>query len=215
MKAYWEDNTKYYKYVYTDWSQPTLTTDGTFGSSDMAVALNFGGNTSQYGTAYKCFTPNTDFAGFYCNEYQSWMEVQMYFNKPLRIKTITFNTPDSRTSQSGAMTNTVLYAGNSKGSHSIEYLTISEKIYGTYTNNNVPDEGYYQYYTLYFMNEGYSHNDRVDIQQIKLTGTARTAIESSASDYDYKVLTGKTFLVKENDIYKALKSYEKGQYYGN
>ena len=107
------------------------------------------------------------------------------------------------------------YAGNSKGSHSIEYLTISEKIYGTYTNNNVPDKGYYQYYTLYFMNEGYSYNDRVDIQQIKLTGTTRTTIESSASDYDYKVLTGKTFLVKENDIYKALKSYEKGQYYGN
>lgn len=214
MKAYWEDNTKYYKYVYTDWTQPTLTSDGAFGSSEMAVALNFGSNNSQYGTAYKCFTPNTDLAGFYCDEYQSWMEVQMYFNNPLRIKTITFTTPDTRTSQSGAMTDTILYAGNSKGAHGLVYLNIGGKIYGTYTNNDVPDNGYYQYYTLYFKNEGRSYNDRVDVEKIKITGTARTSIESSASDYDYKVLAGKTFLVKENDIYKAIKTYEKGQYYG-
>lgn len=152
-----------------DWVQPTLTENGTMGGNKMAVALNFGGNNSQYGTAYRLFLPNTDLAGFYCDEWRSWMEVQMYFPKPIRIKTITFNTPDTRTAESGAMFGTVLYAGNSKGSHEKTVLNIGN-IWGTYTNNNVPHMGYYQYYTLYFTNEGSAYNDRVEIRYINVTG---------------------------------------------
>lgn len=39
--------------------------------------------------------------------------------------------------------------------------------------------------------------------------------ESAFPDYDYKIEGGKTYIVKENDVYKAIKSFTKGQYYGN
>ena len=202
MKTVYERETKYYKYVYSTWTQPTLASNGSFGGNSMAVALAYGGNNGSYGTAYKLFSPNTDLAGFYCDEWQSWMEVRIYFPKPVSVRTITFNTPDGRTDESGAMVGTVLYAGNYAGSHEKTMLSIG-KIYGTYTNNNVPDNGYYQYYTLYFKNEGTAWNDRVEIRYINITGVARDTVAGTASDYDYKIEGGKTYVIKENDTYKA------------
>lgn len=218
MRALVNEYTKYFKYVYTDWVQPTLTSDGSFYGSSMAVALQFGSNNSQYGTAYKIFLPNTDLAGFYCDEWQSWMEVRMYFPNPTRIKTITFNNPDNRTDQSGPLVGTTLFAGDYAGSREVTYLSIGT-VTGTYTNNNVPSNGYYKYYTIYFKNKGSAYNDRADIRKIQVSGVERTVIEGTPEDYDYKVDGGRVSLIKETingtNKFKALKSYKKGQYYGN
>lgn len=218
MKGLINKDTKYYKYIYQDWTQPTLASNGIIGGSNMAVALEFGSTDSHYGDAYKCFLPNTNYAGFYCDEWQSYMEVRMYFPNPLRITTITFNNPDTRTNENGAMVGTTLFAGDYIGSRQQTYLSIG-KIYGTYTNNEVPDNGYYQYYSIYFKNEGTAYNDRVEIRRIQVSGIERITTEGTPSDYDYMIEGGKSFIIKETingiDVYKALKSYEKGQYYGN
>lgn len=217
MKAYWEDNTKYYKYTYSSWTQPTLTSNGIFGGNSMAVTITFGSTSSHDDVAntYKIFKPNTDRVGFYCNEYQSWMEVHIYLPKPTKLTTLTF-LPVYVGSSSGGSYNTKFYGGSYMGTKEnliINIGTVSENT--TYNNTNLPTNDYYQYYTLFCNNGGWSHEDALHLKNVYISGQARTVTEGTPIDYDYKVLTGKTFLVKENDIYKALKSYEKGQYYGN
>ena len=42
MKAVFDEETHYYKYVYNEWTQPTLTSNGTFGGDSMATSISYG-----------------------------------------------------------------------------------------------------------------------------------------------------------------------------
>ena len=73
----------------------------------------------------------------------------------------------------------------------------------------------YKYFKLNVRNGGWAYEDALQIRNLHLYGQMRSTVEGTASDYDYKIEGGKTYIVKENDTYKAIKSYTKGQYYGN
>ena len=128
----------------------------------------------------------------------------------MRATNISFSIPGGA-AESGAAVNTKLYAGNNRGSTSTLVKSIGTVGDGSSYNSALTDSGYYQYYTLYLENQGSAYNDRVDITSINISGVTREVTEGTASDYDYKIEGGKTYIVKENDTYKAIKSYTKGQ----
>ena len=82
MKAFIKRTRNYYKYIYSNFEQPTLTANGEFGGDSMAVYHVFGGNNGSWGTTYTAFQPNGSRIGFYCDEWKSSMSllnVNSYF----------------------------------------------------------------------------------------------------------------------------------------
>lgn len=216
MKAVFDEETHYYKYVYNEWTQPTLTSNGNFGGDSMATSISYGSHVYDGGyNAYLAFSPNTSIMWVYADEWQTWGAIDFYLPKPTRITNIQITCPNTGASEGGALYNVTVYAGNSKGSTSVTLKSIGTIGVGsTYTGEST-DTGYYQYFRIYFTNGGWAYQDRTNISNIKFAGVTREVGEGTASDYDYKIEGGKTYIVKENDIYKAIKSYTKGQYYGN
>jgi hypothetical protein len=79
---------------------------------------------------------------------------------------------------------------------------------------------YHKYYRIYNPN-GYNWTSSVGTSHpptsITITATQKdvTIVEGTESDYDFYKDTYTYSLIKQNNTYKAIKSYEKGQYYGN
>jgi len=204
MKSVIEINRHYYKYIYSTFTQPTLTENGTFGGNQMAVSHTFGGNNSSWGTTYTAFSPNTSGVGFYCNEWKSSMYFCIYLPKPTRLTSLTFFIPYTGSSSGGAY-NTLFYGGN--GANDRKELirnigTIGEN--GT-CNVALTSSSYYQYYTLYFENGGHSYEDQVEIRNIKIAGESRTVVDGAINDYDYYIDTYKCQTPLINNEYKAYK----------
>lgn len=203
MKTVFERETKYYKYVYSTWTQPTLTSDGSFGGDSIGTAISFGSNNYKWGTAYQVFAPNTGNCGLWCDEYQSWVAIDIYIPKVLKITSIQIGCFTTGDGADGNAYNTVLYAGNSKGSTAVTLKNIGTVNIGGTTTFTIDNAGYYQYFRLYFTNGGYAYEDKVCVGNIKIFGTARDVTEGTASDYDYKIESGKTYMIHENNTYKA------------
>jgi len=216
MKAVFDEEIHYYKYVYEDWTQPTLTSNGTMGGDTMAVSLNWSGYNYNYGTAYQIFSPNTGNAGFYADEWKSSMYVVFYLPKHTRLTSFTFSAIGTGDGADGAAYNTRLYGGNFINDRREQLYYMGDTWGGTYT---ITSQNYYQYFVLYLENGGGAYEDKVTIAGLSCAGVSRTVTDGTESDYDYKIETGDTYLLKrtENNIdkYYALKSWEKGQYYGN
>ena len=74
----------------------------------------------------------------------------------------------------------------------------------------------YLYYRFYAENGGWAYNDALSVASVEYHGTYITTQQVPEGEpYDYTINGVKTFLTEDNDKYYAIKSYEKGQYYGN
>ena len=201
MKAIFDKETHYYKYVDTEWTQPTLTGDNVYINNFLVTG------------SYAAYYPNTGYAGIYVDEGQGWITLYMQFNKPFVAKKFTFHTQTGWGAASGAYAITYSYSddnqnwftlGTSPDTPEGQTATIDM------SSNNTP----HQFYRLSVRNGGWAYEDALNIDNLHLYGNIREIAEGSADDYDYKIEVGKTSIVKENDTYKAIKSYTKGQYYG-
>lgn len=190
--------TKYYKYTYTPFTQPTLTSNGTIGGSSFAVnavyaGYNRGASSSQ---AYEAFRPNTGNIWFYCDEWKSSVAIQMYFPQPMNITNFHFKVPWTWGGSGGAE-NTKLYAGEYQNSRDILVKDIGFVSEGGTYDSVISNNHYYQHYTLYVENQGRPDNDQLDISDIYIQGNLRGVTIGTSNNYDYIVI---------ESTFKALKS---------
>ena len=195
MKAYKESETRYYKYEYSTFVQPTLTSQS---SPEMSVAISYSKNNNTYGNVYQAFSPNTGSVGFYCNEYKGSMSIYISFPNPVKLTNISFKIP-YKERPSGRAENIKLYA-NSSVIKNIGTVAENASYSGSIENSN-----YYNSYMLYVENGGWAEEDRVDISNILLVGEVRKTVKGTAQDYDYKIEGGKTYVVKEENVRKYYK----------
>lgn len=204
MKSVVEVIKHYYKYLYTQFVQPTLTGNGAFGGDSMAVYHVFGGNNGCWGTTFTAFQPNGDRIGFYCDEWKSSMYICIYLPKPTKLTSLSFYVPHTSSSGGGAY-NTLFYGGlfaNDRRELIRNIGTIGEN---SWCNVELNSSNYYQYYTLYFENGGWAYEDEVQIMHILLNGICREIIDGTEEDYDFIEYENKYKAIFEDENYKAFK----------
>ena len=200
-----KETIRYYrKYAYSDFVQPTLTANGSFGGSAMAVSHTFGSKNSSWGTTYKVFSPNTDKLGFYCDEYKGHMYIYIYLPKPTRLTHLSFYVPHTSDSSGGAY-NTKLYAGYSQTDRRVLIKDIGKIAEKNSCNVNLTNANYFNYYTLYIENGGSAYEDQVEIKDVLLSGVCREVVNGTSQDYDFIEENNTYKAIVENEYYKAFK----------
>lgn len=194
MKAVKEITRKYYKYVYTTFEQPPLSSNGTMGADRWAVSGWVNGGVPDFGqgTPYGSVYPQTSSYNVYSKGGQPSIAVIMYTPTPTIITGLTYtavwgNYGDSyvyvRVRASNDNSNwTVLYpqAGIHEGTQTL-----------TFTNTVL-----YKYYELYVLTTGGGNHDGIRISGVKLIGQEKTVTEGTEQDYDY---------FRDTPIYKVVK----------
>lgn len=176
MKAYKETVRKYYKFVYSTFEQPALTSDGKMGGSSWAVSCS-GGNR---GTSYTAFYPQTGSYGAYAKGGQPQVWLNMYTPKPTIITSFQY----TATWQSGNV-----YVALKASLDGVNWLNLYSKTplaLGTQAvtlDNNVA----FQYYQLNIQTTGGGTNDGVDVSGVRLFGQNRVVENSTVDNYDYYV----------------------------
>jgi len=204
MKSAFEIVKHYYKYVYTPFVQPTLTSDGTFGGNSMAVYHVFGGNNGCWGTTYTAFQPNGSLIGFYCDEWKSSMYICIYLPKPTRLTALSFYVPHTSNSSGGAY-NVQLYGGLFANDRRELIRNIGNIGENSWCNVELTNANYFQYFTLYLENGGWAYEDEVELKNILFSGTCREIIDGTPEDYDFCKEENKYKVFLKDEKYKAFK----------
>lgn len=178
-----EGGRQYYKYVYSDWTQPVLDSNGVIGKSDFAVSTNM--NTSAYlamdnNTSTRCRQAG---GGASSNSYYL-----IYSNNGLKVQKIHLD-------QKYYGSNDNEYCGGNLYASVDGY---NFELLATFPRVNIQDivldsNNYYNYFKLQptsFTSGGYWN-----LSEITITATQRAIIEGTAQDYDY---------YKDNFVYKLL-----------
>lgn len=210
MKAVKEIVRKYYKYIYEAWTQPILTANGTIGEDSFACNQSSAWN-SLY--AYKAFANDSNMWHSGDGPLPHWLE--WYNPKPLKIMGITLKVGNSSTnpdlpsvyeiqnSSDGINWNTVYSATNTATT-----VPTTLVVDLSTTENNCAK--YWRYVVISVKGRNYGN-----CSEISLTATQQEIIETTEQDYDFYKDIPIYKVVEENNIYKAPRSWEKGQYYGN
>lgn len=187
---------KYYKYVYEPWKQPVISSNGEIGHGDFAVAVA----PSIYGAGYDicyAFDNRTD---------TCWISagnpvVTIYSKLPLNITDIKIR---NRTGFNYAITGYTI-EGSSDNVTYTQLKTGNNSTVDGGAEWNIPMDysGYYKYYKL---NVTSTNNGYAEVSEITITATQQDTVISTSTDYDF---------YQDISTYYAIKSYEKGQYYGN
>lgn len=207
---------KYYKYE--SWTQPVLSSNGTIGVDDFAVSCSLPALT---GDSYprNLYLAFDGIIGNAENRFQSVSNttnpqyIIVYSKNSLNIKSITFY---QNTKETYYYIKAITIQGSNNGSDWTDLQTWTSNSYvANFTVDLSSNLEYYNYYRFYITNRAYynSSNAYLMIQEISMTGTQ--TVESTESDYDFYVDKDIYKIVKQNNTYKAIKSYMKGQYYGN
>lgn len=198
MKTYSENTTKYYKYSYTPFTQPQLSSDGVMGGSTMAVSSSRGAGV------WQCFKPNGGTVGFYVDEGYGEMWIRMYYPKPVRLDKIGFNVYSGHSASSGAY-NIRLYSGMFAGQQSEVqwFANIGEG--GALNANVAPMNRCYQYYDLWMGNGGHSYEDELIIYNIWADGAYQDVVETTKSEAEWSVTDYNTSLIAEPNERKYYK----------
>ncbi len=175
---------KYYKFVENTWQQPTLTSNGVMGSDAMAVNRVDSGHSYNFGTAYESFFPNTGQNGFYCDEYKGWMYFVIYLPKPVKLTNISFSIPFTGDGADGGAYNCHLWGGNWENDRREEIKNIGTVSENSNYNSALTSSNFYNYYTLYLENGGWSSEDKVTISNILFEGVEKILVEATEDDYD-------------------------------
>lgn len=201
MKAVKEIERKYFEYI--NFSQPILSSNGTMGGNSFAVNQSSYLNTNRL--AWKAFNAdNTTYEDSWhsAKGHPAWIE--WYNPTPLRITSIQIRNRDS----DGSFINsyTVSYSDNgSSYTNCTTGTSPNQTTYGLWTIN-INEDNPHKYWRLTCNSSSGSNNGYTAIQTIWIV--AQELFEDYKDVDVYKV-------IKENDIYKAPRSWEKGQYYGN
>jgi len=217
MKAVREIVRKYYKYIYESWTQPVLTSNGEMGSDTPACSVTYG----------SCRDGSTNTSLAYCAfDRNSSTRITMWSGSTTTPQTITFYNPEPIKFENmvitfGANAYAIwrMQSGYLKGSNDgtnweqITSFTQNASATLTLTGSNA----HYKYFALTgTLLTQVTNSIDADIVEIEFINSEQvTVVESTQQDYDFYKDIPIYKIVKENDTYKAPRSWEKGQYYGN
>jgi len=172
MKAVLDKNLrKYYKYVYNEWTQPTMTANNVF--------INHFKVYNQ-----QAFRPNNGHIGLYGNEYRVWMNVYMEFDQPFQPSSFYFWVLSGWSDSSGAYN--ISFHGSNDGTNYIQLATHADVGEGngcTINLSGVTDT--YKFFRLTLSSGGWAYEDGIRISDFVIQGRIRNTIEGSADDYDF------------------------------
>ena len=178
MKAVKETVRKYYKYQYSSWTRPDLSSNGVLGGNSFAVAIV---GSSYNGDAYQSFDGSTS------TSFRPYAGNGLIFYNPIPLN-ITNLACDVAYSNEGISVGT-LYASNDNTNWDL----ISNNIGGGQTwSNSITMTGYYKYFKL--MSDTVL-GGRGSVAELLITATQRTTTTGTASDYDY---------YEDVEVYKAV-----------
>lgn len=184
MAIYKTGNRKYYKYVWEDFTQPTLSANGTLGGDSFAV---YTPNTvDQYGPIYNAFNESA------ANEPHIYDElpcsIVFYNPKPLKVEKISLIQHTTAYWVKG------VFQGCNDNSSWTDIKPIDFS--GTPITFEANSETAYKYHRFY-ITSAYS-NDTL-IGKIQITAKELIVVESTSSDHDYSVVEPD----KIKDVYKS------------
>ena len=193
MKAIKKVNTKYYKYNYSSWTQPVLSSNGSIGVSDLAILENVRNESNAYAT----FNGTSNYIA------SNWANIDfvIYSNNAINVTSISLKNGGMYATYGG------IFYTSDDGVNWTQIGTFTQALSdSSYTSFSVNTSGYHNYYRI-LLNAAntYSNGNRhVSCGGIKLTATQRIITESSSGDYDFaKDMT--TFrMIKGNNKYYAV-----------
>lgn len=206
------DKINYYKYIDSEFVQPVLSANGTMGGNSFAVSAQTNGGAPNYGrgTAYGACYPQTGSYNTYSKGGAPYSAIILYTPNPTLITSFTYK---AVWNMAGSV-RTSFFASNDNTSWDTLYPStyLAE---GTQTIN-LTNTTRYKYYKLNVQTTGGGNHDGINISGVRIIGTERTVEEGTENDYDFTTTVQTIIAIKnaENKIF-AVKSYEKGQYYGN
>lgn len=183
MKALSKIVRKYYKFAYSTFEQPALTSDGKMGGSSFAVSAQTNGGVPNHGrgTAYGACYPQTGSYKTYSKGGAPYAAIILYTPKPTLITSVTYSAVWNRAGN----VNVTFYAANNTSNWVTLYPTTSlAEGARTLTLQN---STLYQYYKLNIQTTGGGNHDGINISGVRLIGTERTIENGTADNYDYYV----------------------------
>lgn len=195
MKAYKESETHYYKYEYSTFTQPVLTSN--------TSNLNFVVSGTNGDSNWRVFD-NNESTGY--SRYSS-------YGRPDFTSNITLSAPacftgftvkqrkDGDDNHSGHYF--ILY-GSNDGTNYTQLVSTGVQGANTYTTS-FANTNYYGFYRFYASPLGGYNEDEIDIRDVSFVGENRSVTEGTAEDYDYFIEGGKTYVVKEENVRKYYK----------
>lgn len=209
MKAVKEKVRKYYKYVYEPWTQPGLTANGTMGgSSPSASASSVHG--SYDGQPWRAFNGmGTGSSGWASNNVAPPQWIMFYNPTAFCLQSFTI------TNRAHCWTSFILQVSNDGSNFTgIESYNNDNLVTdSSWTKTvSIENQNMYKYYRFYITSTSTSTD--TDVKQIELFGSIRSIADGTEQDYDFYKDVPIYKIIKQNDIYKAPRSWEKGQYYG-
>lgn len=160
-----------------DFTQPTLTEDGTAGGDSMAVSWNWINADQHTGTAYSIFEPNSGYVTIYRQEAVTSLKINIYLPKPTRLTSLAFKVVRQNPNMSGDAVDTKLYGGTSMGDTSVLVKNIGRVSVNSTAQIAIDDSThYFQYYTFYTMTTGDSRQDMLTLSNFLLQGKTHDII---------------------------------------
>lgn len=169
---------KYYKYEYSDWIQPILTSNGYKGGREFAVsALNTDSRTKPYFVFDNNLSDNYN-AGWLSKASNNYL--QWYNPNPINITQLNILYQTTSASSVGYITNWIIRASNDGDN----FIDIIEGTTGNYGNTviSISHERYYKYWRIYpisWSSEWYA------IINMNITAQEQLIVKATEEDYDF------------------------------
>lgn len=202
MKAVKEIVRKYYKYIYEAWTQPVLTSNGTIGVDDFAVWAT--AERSSYPAYYAIIG-----RGWVSNTSTKPCIYEFYNKTPIGVSNITWkNNNDGNYNITGGQ-----FQCSIDGENWVDLGAFDNNGSANATRRlDISTPVYCRYYRFYVTR---ATGDEVIISNLLITALQQNIFDGTPDDYDFYKDIPIYKVIKENDTYKAPRSWEKGQYYGN
>jgi hypothetical protein len=164
-------------YKYQSWTQPTLTSNGTMGTSNFACYAQMSVDTTHQ-DAYLAFSPNTGYVKTDNSLAVSTLYIFFESKNPLLISKLSFHVPivNTQNNYNGGWAEKIyLHGANEKGAwEQIGYIAggadMGDK---THTMTLTSNTKAYKLFRLQGTTKGTGHNDELDISQIQITALYR------------------------------------------
>lgn len=198
MKAVLKKEKSYYKFV--DWEQPTLTSNGTMGVSELACFATRSYNSAQT-DCYNAFLPNTGYVSAYKSLSTCTLYIHFQAKNYLLLSNFSFRVPVVNTNNdaSGGYARNLTLEGYNKETSSWETLAFIEGGSGmgnkTHTMDLTGNTKFYKYFRFQASCGGGGHADQIDISQIQIT--AKQAVECEEAEHEFYEDTVKAYLPRK------------------
>lgn len=177
MTIHYGDNiiTKYYKYTYAKWNQPTLSANGTVGGSSFACTGSAETNSNGDRKFFHAFDNKSD---TYWRNNSGSGYITFYNPKPLKVTNIKWGYFYSHPT-----------GGNVQGSdNNSTWTTIATWTNSTAGDFNINLNSNTKYYKYYKINVTGVNTDVIHCKSLTITAEERTgSVESTKDNYDYTV----------------------------